>query len=449
MSAPELNGSQQPATSSTEPIEAREGGCAPGHRFAEEVNDTQRNTATTHHDDAAMDPDVHTEIPETSVEPLTEGTPCAEASEIAATVDGTTESGLQTPPNATGEAAPSGLDTSDEPRAPVTQHQSSSPPPRRRRPPVSHRPVPPKGILRPPSSSHAATARFSFRRDILQPFNSSYYSRAGFLAADPAATAAVASPPGGGGAGATAVPPSTASSPLVSDRGAAAAAAVGEAVGNAAATAGGFFGNALKRLGAAAIVAHAPASPQPPPPALNAPAPGAVTLPSVPSTQVNGPATPAASAASTSSSSTLVPPPSAHAAPPAAPTAPPAPTHPLPVSSLKLVRFRMSSLKVVYPINNGALEPIAPADEAATRDRVEEEWRREMGQQASDLPAAAAAAAPTAAGEKGKRRDESKAGEDEGKARRAYTGDELARVYAEACRTREEPGIERLKRLLR
>jgi protein phosphatase 1 regulatory subunit 37 len=122
----------------------------------------------------------------------------------------------------------------------------------------------------------------------------------------------------------------------------------------------------------------------------------------------------------------------------------------------------MSSLKVVYPINNGTLDPIAPADEAQTRDRIEEEWRREMGIRVNgvsdpvlDHPASAAAAAgeKRAEKEKGKGKDESQigggGGGDEVKASRAYTGEELARVYAEACWTREEPGIERLRRFFR
>jgi hypothetical protein len=120
----------------------------------------------------------------------------------------------------------------------------------------------------------------------------------------------------------------------------------------------------------------------------------------------------------------------------------------------------MSSLKVVYPINNGTLDPIAPADEAQTRDRIEEEWRREMGIRVNGVTdpvldhrasAAAAAGEKRAEKEKGKGKDESQiGGGGEGvKASRVYTGEELARVYAEACRTREEPGIERLRRFFR
>lgn len=48
-------------------------------------------------------------------------------------------------------------------------------------------------------------------------------------------------------------------------------------------------------------------------------------------------------------------------------TAPPAPP-PLSVGELKRVRFRMASLKVVYPIN-GPNGPLAPWEEALTRKR--------------------------------------------------------------------------------
>lgn len=119
----------------------------------------------------------------------------------------------------------------------------------------------------------------------------------------------------------------------------------------------------------------------------------------------------------------------------------------------------MASLKVIYPINNGTLDPIAPADEAQTRDRIEEEWRKEMGIRVAvgpdpPLDHSAAAGKERAEKEKGKRKDQNQvegggSGGEEVKASRVYTGEELARVYAEACRTREEPGIERLRRFFR
>lgn len=311
---------------------------------------------------------------------------------------------------------------------PDTEEEAPRPrPPRRRRPPP-----PKKGILRPPSSSHAATSRFSFRRDILQPFNSSYAR----------VTTAVHPPAAGGNA-------------------ADAAAAVGEAVGNAATVAGGFFGNAFKRLSAAATASAVGAQPgtqasgpssgsQPgaPPPNIDAsrsPAPGSPT--------VNSPAANTAGFSSSKAASPTLP--QIQTGPAPAPAAAP-PSHPLPVSSLKLVRFRMSSLKVVYPINHGTLDPIAPYEEAETRDRVEEEWRKECGLARPEDEESQVLLERKS--NKGKVKAEGiGASEAEDKARdlphhqqlRTYTGEELAQVYAESCRTREEPGIDRLKRLLR
>ncbi|GAA5987902.1 hypothetical protein JCM10908_007265 [Rhodotorula pacifica] len=407
--------------------------------------------------------------------------------QIDATLDATTEAaaattaggagGTRSEMDTGGTAAASSLDaahdttmnkTSQPPASSATPDAASSPPSPATAPPPPRRrrrlpPPPPKGILRPPSSSHAATSRFSFRRDILQPFNSSY-SRAG------AATA-----PG---------LDTTATTPLVSERGAAAAAAVGEAVGNAAATAGGFFGNALKRLSAAAVVATAgaPATTTGAIPAAqggvanasgtaqadarNPTAPLLNTLhaqPAAASASTTSLASTTTASSSSSSSSTLVPPassssassvpphpnPSSAAAPPAAPAPAPA-QHPLPISSLKLVRFRMSSLKVVYPINNGTLEPIAPSEEGLTRERVEEEWRRAAGAGIQgDGEEGAERKGRGGAVEAGEREERGAPSTSSSTNSRVYTGEELARVYAEACRTREEPGIERLKRFFR
>lgn len=380
--------------------------------------------------------------------------PAPDVDSVEASTGGTSGSTIPTRPTPASEAGASSATEKESALVPTTGDEPSPPPPPP--PPRRRRPLPPpprKGILRPPSSSHAATARFSFRRDILQPFNSSY-SRAGVAVAD--------HHPGSGSA---APPP-----PLVSERATAAAAAVGEAVGNAAATAGGFFGNALKRLSAATAVAAGPvahaatAAPDSEEAASRA-VPSAETATSSASASVpTAASTSTTSLASTSSSSSTLVPPSSAPAPPQPPPPPPppppaAPTHPLPISSLKQVRFRMASLKVIYPINNGTLDPIAPADEAQTRDRIEEEWRKEMGIRVAvgpdpPLDHSAAAGKERAEKEKGKRKDQNQvegggSGGEEVKASRVYTGEELARVYAEACRTREEPGIERLRRFFR
>ncbi|BGP40717.1 hypothetical protein JCM10449v2_004679 [Rhodotorula kratochvilovae] len=285
--------------------------------------------------------------------------------------DGQMEEGKLSSTATAAEDAPTALDTttpsawSPAPAAPSADSATDEAvPPPASRPTRRYPPAPKKGILRPPSSSHAASSRFSFRRDFLQPFGSSY-SRAG-----------------------------TSSTSLDGGAAAAAVGSVGEAVGNAAATAGGFFGSALKRLAAAA------AAPEEPAPAPPAPAPAAPPAPA----PAPAPAPPTATAPSQ---------------PPAAPALP------LPVADLKRVRFRMAALKLVYPINGGTLEPIAPADEGATRERVEREWR-------------------VRAAEEGRR--EVKEGEKEA---RRWTGEELGRLYAECCRTREEPGIERVKRVFR
>ncbi|BGP25240.1 leucine-rich repeat containing protein 68 [Rhodotorula toruloides] len=296
--------------------------------------------------------------------------------------------------------------TPEPPSGPITSHP---PPPRRRRLP----PPPAKGILRPPQSSHAASSRFSFRRDILQPFNSSYVRASGV--AEGHASTAGGNPPAG-------------------------TAGVGEAVGNAAATAGGFFGNALKKLSAAAAAAGATtiatAGQQPAEQAkvqangIRAETPTPDQTKPLPQTDSNATTSSVATtsiAVSTASPAVASPLSSQQPAPP------PQPSHPLPVSSLKLVRFRMSSLKVVYPINHGTLEAIAPEEEGVTRDRIEEEFRAKKGKG------------------KGKARvadvsTDEKAAEEE---KKVWTGEELGRLYAECCRTREEPGIERVKRAFR
>ncbi|GAA5916140.1 hypothetical protein JCM8208_002221 [Rhodotorula glutinis] len=301
-----------------------------------------------------------------------------------------TEDGQASSQVAGAVAAPSSADDPPSATTPTTTSPSTTSPPEpladetpvrqvRRLPPP-----PKKGILRPPSSSHAASSRFSFRRDFLQPFNTSY-SRA--------TTTADASL----GAGAAGV----------------GAGSVGEVMGNAAATAGGFFGSALKRLTAAAAPPEEPSSST----ATSATAPTAVAPPPAPALPAAAPS-------------------------PSAPCVAAGPQLALPVADLKRVRFRMASLKLVYPINGGTLDVIAPADEGATRERVESEWR------VRHLAPPGVGAAGAAGGEGKVKVREKDGGEKEGAGKR-WTGDELLRLYAECCRTREEPGIERVKRAFR
>ncbi|GAA5929164.1 uncharacterized protein JCM15063_004071 [Sporobolomyces koalae] len=314
----------------------------------------------------------------------------------------------------TSQAAPLPLPDLDQ--LPVLQLK-----PRRPRPPK-------KGILKPPSTAQAHAARFSFRRDILQPLQSSRL--AGGVV-----------PVGSG------LPSSV---------------AVGEAMGNAAATAGGWMGSALKRLGQAAGVAAEGSSTQPHPHAGSTIAKSTIGdangTPSIvlqnpddgePS-QPKPPHLAASSAPDPASSATL---PSAQPLQPS-----------LSVQSLKQVRFRMQSLAVVYPINGASSSsfssssptpqhttffndlkvgfhpgpPLAPAEEAETRKRVDREWRSRIKMRTRSTGEKGAEGS-----EKGKSRSK---GSDES---RAWTGAELERLYRECCRTREEPGIERVKRILR
>jgi len=295
------------------------------------------------------------------------------------------------------------------------------------------RPRPPKkGILKPPSTAAAHSARFSFKRDILQPLQ---YSR---LA---------------GGV----VPVSS---------GLPSSVAVGEAMGNAAATAGGWMGNALKRLGQAAGVS-AEAQVQL----------GGIAKPTVPTPSAQPPNEPAISDSTPSQSSSVSPPsasshPTTSNTPTSPPTAPSQPLQPsLSVQSLKQVRFRMQSLAVVYPINGASSSsfspslpsstssrpappkhttffndlkigfhpgpPLAPAEEAETRKRVDREWRSRI-----KMRSRMSGEKEGGASEKGKLRTK-------GEESKGWTGAELERLYRECCRTREEPGIERVKRLLR
>ncbi|GAA5913008.1 uncharacterized protein JCM6883_000487 [Sporobolomyces salmoneus] len=368
-----------------------------------------------------------------------------EGSTSARGIDGGTEdidkqSELSTAPTTAVE------DEKDLPHtAPPVSHSLPAPPPESNDLPViklkPRRPRPPKkGILKPPSTAPAHPSRFSFRRDILQPLQ---YSR---LA---------------GGV----VPVSS---------GLPSSVAVGEAMNSAAVTAGGWMGSALKRLGQAAGVgtegmgaqqqqqqgAQAPIAPgRPIPPASSSNLPSETTATSSHST------TPASPIPTTSV--TLPAPPPSQSLQPS-----------LSVQSLKQVRFRMQSLAVVYPINGASSSsfspnpsspssssssrppparhttffndlkigfqagpPLAPAEEAETRKRVDQEWRTRIKMRTRAVENGSGG--PTV--EKGKER--SKEGEEEES--KGWTGAELERLYRECCRTREEPGIERLKRLLR
>jgi hypothetical protein len=312
------------------------------------------------------------------------------------------------------------------------------------------RPRPPKkGILKPPSTAPANSSRFSFRRDILQPLQ---YSR---LA--------------GGVVPVSSGLPSTV--------------AVGEAMNSAATAAGGWMGSALKRLGQAAGVAAEGAGLQQQQhqvPQNASAAPG--RTPSTSSnTQSTNPPVDSLSSTQTPSQQNLASPVPPTSATPTSPPPPPSqPLQPsLSVQSLKQVRFRMQSLAVVYPINGASSSsfsptipspsspntsnsrppparhttffndlkvgfhpgpPLAPAEEAETRKRVDKEWRTRIKMRTRTSENGSIGI------EKGKERSRIAAKEEESK---GWTGAELERLYRECCRTREEPGIERLKRILR
>ncbi|GAA5942946.1 hypothetical protein JCM1841_003610 [Sporobolomyces salmonicolor] len=337
-----------------------------------------------------------------------------------------------------GSASPSPPSSSAVP--PSSDPTESAQPPiklKRRRPPP-----PKKGILKPPSSANSSGSRFSFRRDILQPLQ---YSR----------LAGGVVPVGSG------VPVQV----------------MGEAMGNAAATAGGWMGSAFKKLSMAAGVGGEGVHPTGqggaagPGAGSRAPGPANGQLPSHAAS--TSPAISAlselASSPSRTSTSSENHHPSLH--PPT--RQPPAAQQPLSISSLKLVRFRMASLAVIYPINGASLPspnpssvpsssppdlrtgfapgpPLAPAEEAATKKRVNQEWRSRMklrGKGGGGEKEKGKAKENESAGSSVKAK---KAGEpDEGKAGTGWTGLELGQLYRECCRTREEPGIERVKRTLR
>lgn len=218
---------------------------------------------------------------------------------------------------------------------------------------------PTKGILKPPT---VQTSRFSFRRDILQPFN----SRLAYSAYGAPSAPSIAPPIG------------------------AAVATAGDAFGTAAAVAGGFWGSALKRL---SVVTNAAAGGPPPLRDLGEDVEPATTVKSSVSTSPTGMSSPTsptgshpphlhsvlssgpaphtpARAHSTSSPVSASPYATikASASPSAITAASPAPPQ-LSVVELKKVRFRMAALKVVYPIN-GPNGPLAPWEEGKTKKRL-------------------------------------------------------------------------------
>ncbi|KAM0745905.1 RNI-like protein [Meredithblackwellia eburnea MCA 4105] len=310
-------------------------------------------------------------------------------------------------------------------------HHPQQPPPNPNEEPLRplrprpHPPPPAKGILKPPSVQQA---RFNFRRDILNPFN----TRLGYAVEGVVAGSGVAAGvPGPGGA-------------------------VAASVGGVAAAAGGFWGSALKRLGnvtGANVVGVRDLSedtvtttnntlsgtadhtqptttstsntagsggafdghPHPHPSHAHPHHPHQASDP-----LVSGPAphTPSKGLPS-SSPATSTPYVTATLRPTPSTTIPPA-APPLSVTELKKVRFRMASLKVVYPINNGLLGAIAPWEEGRTRKRINTEYRLQRHRR-----------------------------QEEGGETKGWTGEDLGRLYLECCRTREESGIERVKRAFR
>lgn len=259
----------------------------------------------------------------------------------------------------------------------------------------------PKGILKPPT---VTPSRFSFRRDVLNPFNARLAYSVGA-----AAPTTSAGPPQPGGA-----PPAPSSPALAPGAGVGGTAAANLVQGTAAAAAaaGGFWGSALKKLSGVGVVAPLPGiAPQrdladdqdtnhsSSATAANglastssAASPISIPTPSSPTTDrrhplhsassLDGPAphTPTKSAPSAGSISsspyatikaTLSPAMGSMAGAsgsnsPAvvAERTPP----PLSVREMRKVRFRMAALKIVYPIN-GPNGPLAPWQEGETRRR--------------------------------------------------------------------------------
>lgn len=296
-------------------------------------------------------------------------------------------SAAPTPPNSERTEAPDAPSSSyyrDEPvAAPHSASAASGEPgrsspappetPTRRLKPRSHK-EPTRGILKAPS---VQASRFNFRRDILQPLNSRISTAYG-------------------------VP-----------EGASTDGAAGGAAGPTAAAVGSLWGKAFQRLSVAAGEAAAGVSarviadvtgiekPQPTSPVVISRA-----APHTPSRGITTSSVASTSSIATIRSSTSAP----IVAAPAAPS--------LSVGELKRVRFRMATLKVVYPIN-GPEGSLAPWQEGRTKRRVNEEHRAA-------------------------RLRDSQSGDSKG-----WTGESLSKLYSECCRTREEFGIDRVRRALR
>ncbi|KAM0789324.1 hypothetical protein ACM66B_000160 [Microbotryomycetes sp. NB124-2] len=280
-------------------------------------------------------------------------------------------------------------------------------------PPVRRDRRPTKSILKQPT---VQPARFNWKRDILQPLNTRLANAAASASASAANSAAIShhqdlhSLPSGLGAG----------------TGGAGAAALQQ-------VAAGFWGNALKKLSgvtaAAAGVAdqshpaahdpHEHESTSTHPSAINgtsahhANPPHAESVPTTSSSASAAPKTPTSRAASTSSTVAS----SAYAtAKLATPTMPPQPP-PLSVQELKRVRFRMASLKVVYPIN-GPNGPLPPYEERKTKKRIDKEYRAQL---------------------------KIHCGQDDSK---GWDGESLVKLYAECCKTREERPNDRVRQIL-
>ncbi|BGP16808.1 hypothetical protein JCM10213_004656 [Rhodosporidiobolus nylandii] len=278
---------------------------------------------------------------------------------------------------------------SSAPPSPPLAPADDTPAPAPARQPIRLPPPPARGILRPPSSSHAgpsSASRFSFKRDVLLSLS--------------------AGAPAGAVAG-----------------------GVQEAVGSAASAAGGFLGSAFKRLSVAAGAAAAGSGVG----AVQEQAflAGGAASGSVDSLASSTPLLPSLSASSSVAPTTPQQPPQKK------------PSHPLPVSDLRRVRFRVGqAFSITYPINRGTLEPIAPSEEAITRNAVEAAFRARPG-----------AAFVAGTKEKGKAPVEGphaprqEKGKEEGG--KQWIGEELMRLYAECCRLREEPGIEKVKKAFR
>ncbi|GAA93571.1 uncharacterized protein L969DRAFT_95783 [Mixia osmundae IAM 14324] len=222
--------------------------------------------------------------------------------------------------------------------------------------------APKRSILKAPPAP--AQKAFSFKRDIIQPLNNVKLSYGSFYAA-------------AAGLASGQAPSQHANGNASSDTSRSVDSGTSATVTSSAAPSG-LFRNAIGRISAAAAAASQAAEQQRSNAAQSRAIPVQESEQSDPQPQKPIPSSP-------SSSSQLS------------------------VSNLKSVRFTMSSLTVVYPLN--AAE--APEAESVTRQRVNTQRRLDMAQ------------------------------------RKMWSGEELGRLYEECCRTREEPGLTTLRRLLK